>query len=76
MSDPRSDNRMYGHQKYGRCGKNDRGTALEFQHMDLDGFNRALDRFLEKREPEYHKRKAYWKKSNKNDPPRLPTNPI
>lgn len=38
---------------------------MEFQHIDLDGFNRALNNFLEKREPDYEKRKAYWGKTRK-----------
>lgn len=59
MRSQRIQNRAYGHGKFGRCGKDDRGAALEFQHLDLEVFNRALDKFLEKRDPDYHKRKAF-----------------
>jgi hypothetical protein len=62
---PRAENRRYCHQKYGKCGKNDRGVAVEFQHMDLNGFNRALDNYLQDNDPEYSKRKAYWGKHKK-----------
>jgi hypothetical protein len=61
-----TDGRQSYHSKFGKCGKDDRGSALEFRHMDLDGFNRACDRFLAKRDPEYQKRKAYWGKSKES----------
>ena len=44
-----------GSQAFTRCGFDDRATAVEFQHIGLREFNRACERFLEEREPNYAK---------------------
>lgn len=44
-----------GSQAFTRCGFDDRAVAVEFQHIGLREFNRACERFLEEREPNYAK---------------------